>query len=572
MGDSVCTRKLKLHKALLIGLGLLGVGYYLLIKPGHAHDSIYWVYRIGAMADEMKLHGMLGFPYRILSTSYEQYGYGAPLFYGDFFLIIPAVLVVIGLSPFMSLMIHSAVLWCVRIWIAYFSGKKFCDTCELDGNKGKELASVFALLYCSFPYMLEVMIRRGSIGETTASMFLPLFVAYLWRLMNLSKEKIAFYDVFGLSIGIFGIVISHVITTYLLVLGTVLFIICNIRKLLCEKWRIKKLAESVGIAIGLLAYWLFSFVEQFVLGYLPEIEDKFVKNGLSVKKWFVPSEAEFAYHKLVLKDTNMHDWYPSMFFYILIIATAVWWLYRKNYHKSVRNSLLVTWIITVTISCKPFLYLLRNVIGMVQFPWRLMSFVSLLLAFILTYEWNSVSAVGKSAKQVKRIVVVAYVISAVLSAGINMVNEVVTPWKLPYSAETHYREELYIPVGADTSTSVMRGETILCSDENAMIDFDRKKDGSIEINYSGKARNAILELPLFYYKGYNAVGQDGEQYQVSMSKNGLVQVEMKEIVNDFITVNYNGTVTQFIGCMVSILSIVLVAINFWRVLKERDER
>ena len=53
------------------------------------HDLWYHIYRIGTMAEELGKNPWQ-LPIRMLSESYNGYGYGAALYYGDLFLYIPS--------------------------------------------------------------------------------------------------------------------------------------------------------------------------------------------------------------------------------------------------------------------------------------------------------------------------------------------------------------------------------------------------------------------------------------------------------------------------------------------------
>lgn len=86
--------------------------YIVVVRPGNMHDASYWLYRIGALADEMSIKGLLhALPPRILSVTFNGYGYGAPLFYCDVFLWVPALLVLLGMSEMTSFVLLCAVIW-----------------------------------------------------------------------------------------------------------------------------------------------------------------------------------------------------------------------------------------------------------------------------------------------------------------------------------------------------------------------------------------------------------------------------------------------------------------------------
>jgi hypothetical protein len=121
-------------------------------------------------------------------------------------------------------------------------------------------------------------------------------------------------------------------------------------------------------------------------------------------------------------------------------------------------------------------------------------------------------------------------------------------------------DNLYLPEGVSLSLYEERGDVIKCNHED--VDFDFYRDGGkIIINVNNNPYDdTILELPLYYYKGYCAVGDC--EYEVSESEDKLVEIRIEKDREDTIEVWYKGTVIQKISDLISVMTIVVTALYY----------
>jgi uncharacterized membrane protein len=118
------------------------------------HDINFHLTRIKGLSDELS---MGHFPARIYSTVFFQYGYAAPLFYGDWLMYFPALLVLAGVDVFTAYKIFIGTVWILAALSMYFSGKViFAD------NKA---ACVASLLYSLSTYIGTDALIRHANGE-----------------------------------------------------------------------------------------------------------------------------------------------------------------------------------------------------------------------------------------------------------------------------------------------------------------------------------------------------------------------------------------------------------------------
>ena len=143
-------------KLVVYGVMFLCCVLFMMVLP-LGQDLHFHLYRVGAMAEELERTSFV-VPIRILSASYNNYGYGAPLFYGDLLLYIPAVLVTLGMDA-----VTAYKLLMVGIFLLAFAA---------------------AVLYVFSPYFLLVLCVRMAIGEACACIFLPFVFCAFYDMLN----------------------------------------------------------------------------------------------------------------------------------------------------------------------------------------------------------------------------------------------------------------------------------------------------------------------------------------------------------------------------------------------------
>ena len=89
--------------------------------------------------------------------------------------------------------------------------------------KRAELALVAAIMYSMSLLRLVDLYQRGAVGEFTALIFLPLIVAGLWKIYAVPVDDKNYSRLWIMPvIGYFGVIESHVLSTEIFGLFTVL--------------------------------------------------------------------------------------------------------------------------------------------------------------------------------------------------------------------------------------------------------------------------------------------------------------------------------------------------------------
>lgn len=518
--------------------------YILVIRPGNMQDASYWVYRIGALAEEMRIKGLLhALPPRILSATFNGYGYGAPLFYCDVFLWLPAVSVLLGMSEFTSFTILCAVIWGARAAVAAFSAnlvlKQF-----LGGKNRYELSMLFAFAYSCFPYMIEVLLVRGAIGESIAGIFFPLIGAVLYTISHAVQKNPG--HMILLAFGLFGVVCSHTISIVVAAGCIVVFLFANWRLFWRERWRVTELVEAGLLAAGLSAFWLFPFIEQYFTQVLPEMEGWWWNNIVDLSDWFL----SYYYVK------SRQIWFPSTFGIPLAAWTILYFAQgRRHKNKQILFLLALSWMLCIFMTSHTAMKVVEPFLGFMQFSWRLLSIVALLLSIIIVYVFYHSTTKRRIAGAVSILYAACFLFSD--SAWFRLA--LVSDTEVAYGCNN--ADSLYIPQGGALYMYDVRGELVDANLTELQFEWERLPKAQLRLKYSNNTGNAVVQLPLYYYKGYEAYDMVNESSLfIEKGDAGLIWVHLDPYEAGEVMVSYAGTTIQKVSNGISIAAWILLVV------------
>lgn len=352
----------------------------------HGHDMNFHVYRIGSIADNLRQNGLGGFPYRIYMTSFYGRGYGAPLFYGDIFLYLPALLACIVKDAYLSYKIFvSAIppLAFIAMYGCVRSLHLFADS-----RANRDFAVLAAVFYVYSPGFMENLWIRAAVGEALAGIFLPVVFCMIYKITMGQDWK--FCHVLWLSVGISGLILSHVITTIIVAFFSVIFLALHVKRLCCEPVRVGGLLLGGLLALCLTAYWTLPFLEQYRLINLTDgslSPDFYASETVKWRYWLIPYEL---YGRLtdILNIESADQWGPSAIGYGAISMLYMICRYHRDIErKEILQYGIFAFVVLVLISIKPFNQwtCAKLPVNKIQFPWRLLVMIFFLIALTLSY-------------------------------------------------------------------------------------------------------------------------------------------------------------------------------------------
>lgn len=509
---------------------------FIIPNMSRGHDLAFHLSRISAIKDNLKLGIIGGFIY---PNYLGGYGYGNPLFYPDIFLYIPAFLSYLGLSVITSYKIFLLIISFVSVLSMYICVK------GISGNKRSAIIS--SVIYGFAAYRLVDMFTRAALGETLAFAFAPLVIYGIYEIVYGNPKKY-----YILTIGMSGLILSHLISTYLI--GILLVILCliNSKKFFNEKKRIGYLCIAAFITFLLTSFYLLPMLEQmldgkFLFNNLDETS-KLLERSLPIWSIFI----EFPYHTL------RELWIPTgigIGFLLLI------YYFIKNY-KLVSKFTKVCFVLSfVLLICSTNLFpwnLFKGILSPIQFPWRFYFLVVLLLSIGGGLLLNEIKIdLNKSFRNFFIIFLIPVLVIGVLNFFELNIKEV-------GNYEISFGE--YMPDTANKDYILNRGDVI--TSKNSFNHTFERNGLRLEIEFSDNKGENSLELPLLYYKGYQSI-VNGKLVDTYKTSNGLVGLDINNIESGTIDIYYRGTNIQIGSKIVSFLT--LISILLVTFIKKRGE-
>lgn len=332
----------------LLTIAFIRLGTIVLNSDGSFHfsrlEELYVDFRSGSAAF-------------IASHTFNSTGVGTFLFYPSI-LLYPWVVLRLVFSPVTAFYVWYGLMLFITMWIAYYSMWLF--------NKDRIRAVLFGILYSIFPYHVHLGVVHTVIGEFLAYTFIPLFFVGLYYCLT-NREKW-----YLLGIGWSLILYSHVISAYLTLLCSIIIsIIYMILDLKSVRKIIINLSKNSILVLLLASFILVPFVTDFInsgirspnsdiFGFLDSFQNIF---GLSI--------------------TNTATSNKSVGIFAIFTAVVGCYFVRKSKAKEKVAYGIGVFFLLCTSTIVPWgLFnntILGKVLGVIQFPYRLNTYVGFFL-------------------------------------------------------------------------------------------------------------------------------------------------------------------------------------------------
>lgn len=523
----------------IIALGLLSTIIIFLqsgIKKGD--DMYFHLSRILSIKDLMKMEAQ---SFKIYPNYFNGYGYANPLFYPDIFLYIPAVLNYIGINIIWSYKIFLLIISICSIFTMYIT---------INGiSKNKYASIIGSIMYAFSSYRLVDMFERAALGETIAFIFAPLVIYGIYEIIYGNYKK--FYI---LTIGMSGLILSHMLSSVMLAVVLMIICIINIKKFIADKKRILYLIVAAIITILLTSYFIFPMLEQMN-------SNNFLFNDMSKLNSYSLKERAVPFYLTILEIPNFRKgllnkiWMPSGIglIYFYMIYTYIRFKDKKDKFINISFIIGITAILLSTNIFPWHLKIVESMLSVIQFPWRFYLIATLFItiggSILLSKKYTKAKEQIKTIKNIFLLSLISIISMTVISFLPPIVKKV-------ESYDASYGE--YIPQLVNQSEIATRGQKVLSDNE---INLKYSKNNSItNIEFSeNKSDQTILELPLIYYKGYYATinNQEASMFQ---TKSGLVGIELGDTQEGTIKCYYKGTKITKITKYISIIAVIIFSL------------
>ena len=535
----------------LLVLTFVIAGLPLLVSPLRwGHDAAFHMNRLCRLADE---YAAGNYAARIYHSEFGGIGYATGMFYGNTILVLPALLIRLGLSPALAYKLMLTGLAMLTALSMYF--------CAVTILKNRRAAFLAASVYVFSGYFATDLYARAAVGEVTAFACVPLAFTGLWSILDDDGSHALCLPV-GLTLALFG----HVLGAVMLVGVMGLYFLVRIRRVIAEPKRFFTILKCAGLFFLLSAVFMLPMLEQL-------LSDRFIAttgiNNIyfgSLKSRALPWWALFTgCNEYWTMDKHLwHDWLPAgAGIVLLIVAAAVLLRRRKNRDAAPAVRWLALSAFVLFMCSKLFPWdLLQPVLGILQFPWRLMLFVMFFLAL---------SAGTYFALRQDRRFFALVLAAALVTFGLNLwaMDLPTREAEVPDAERVEqWQEDVgmaeYLPeLSADPSHNyrddIQDAEQVFTASPGVTVTDETFGSGTADFSFRAdrSGGEGWIEVPLLMYKGYRAelTAPDGTTQRLAIEKSpdnmSLIRVQLDGSTEGQIHVYYQGTPVQALSTLLS---------------------
>lgn len=534
-----------------IFIALFGMFPYLNDIVPFSHDLGYHLNRINEIANGLNIKKI---PVLIHAGLIENLGYGNGLFYPQLFIYIPAILV----SKFGLLVIPAYKVFLVLITFFTFMTMYI----SVKGIfKNKYIAWISSLLYVFSLYRLTDIYVRGAVGELLAFVFNPLILYGFYNVIFDDGKKW-----WVIVIGISGLVYSHLLSVLIMAIFFIMICLLNVDKIFKNKKVFLNLLKAAIITAFITIGYFGPMIEQ-------KCDDVFNVDGRSI--YSCEEVQGFASSLGMAFSSKMHGGFatnsgidektmPEGAGIILLIMTGLF-VFRKGItFKENRFEIEIfgLGILFYFATTKLFIWNWFSLLNVIQFPFRFNLVATLCFSLIGAKSFYELLSEDK-----RKDFVLIFTIFYLVYAGytLDSVELDFTGWNGNYDVLTSTFDRQvgtaeYLPDG----TYIYDLDLYNIHNKDVKLEYNQV-GSTITFEYTDTENPLEINMPLVYYKGYNAyiVDKEGNKKDLIAEKyivNAHVLVKSDEKLTGTITVEYKLTLVQKISYVIATSSFILFVI------------
>ncbi|MDH6310387.1 hypothetical protein M2451_003274 [Dysgonomonas sp. PFB1-18] len=537
----------------LFTLSLFMVCWFAPVSEYGGHDYFFNFRRFNVLMEALQAGK---YPIYLDFNAMEGYGYFTKAFYPDLMLLpFAAIGLLIGPVAAYNVMIFTLTFLCGLFM--YHAVKTVFDN--------RMMASFSAILYTFSAYHLFDWYNRGALGESISFTFLPLIFLGLYHIIAGDSRKW-----YLLAIGYTLLLYTHLLSSFLTFITLAIVVLVCYKPLIKEPKRIGYLLLATAVTVLLTASYILPMFEQmasntFNYSHAVNITGQ---TKLSIKEmgWGMLSGVFNQW------GSNMSGTGP------LLIILVILRLFIREKSSLIRIADICALIGIAYMIVMSFIFPWgRLPLGFIQFPWRLYEFVIFFFAIAGAYYLMLILKSRKQQLAAGAVIVFFAVITIVVtnnsyiywqSQAKTAVPELFTG--IPSVDNEYYlggRE--YMPASVPSYRLIHeRGDSIKAQPATVAISNLVKSEGITRFDVIVDSP-AALELPLLYYKGYNAT-LNGKNIPIGQSDWGLLTVPTDE--SGKIEVYYRGTMVQKISWYITLLSALAFCIYIFVSRKKKEPK
>ena len=328
------------------------------LLPEHnliGHDVLFHLNRIEGIKEGL-FSGQ--FPVRLNAVQLGGYGMPTDIFYPSIFLYFPAILRIFGvplLASWKAFLVMVNLLTMISSWWAFSKYLRSVRT-----------GAIATLFYLVVLYRLVDMYARAAVGEMLAMAFLPAMLLSFWMML---RRNTSYWPAVVLFMT--GILQSHIITGLVTIFAAALLATASLSHLLFARGGILK----ATFMTFLLNLWFYAPLLYFHT-HMDYVMKHIVHGSISD----------------AIRPLHSMDFYLGSTMFFLLLFTIFFQLFRRRMRATKEFwilSGLAFGVMGVTVFPAPWEWL-GNVVGVLQYPFRLAVFPAMLIPLVLAIAFSKV--------------------------------------------------------------------------------------------------------------------------------------------------------------------------------------
>ena len=509
-------------------------------------DALFHVVRLFELVSGMRSGS---FPVRIGGYTNHGFGLVTPAYYGSLFLYIPAWMVLAGTTVQYAMNVFLILMNVGTTAAMYVCAKRIF--------KEEPLAIIASVLYTLAPYRLTDVYVRSAIGEALAMMLLPVVALAFYEVLFGDREQ---WPLLALSAA--AVFRSHSLSTMFFAGTCLILFLIFIRRVIREK----RFASIMKAAVSCILLCAFAFGPLLSFG-----QDGINTENMLYAVWVNALEpGELLMNTMgglnpippVFGIPPKADWRPLEIGLPLVLASLcalLYWCGKPRKDEKDHAAMLLfalgagfAWMSTTFFPWRTLQNLLGDLIGYIQFPWRILMMADFFLALAGAYGLSRMEGLSGNT-------LLAGVLGLCMMTATPMISACMR--ELPVYEHSMLDEERayvfdYVMEGSTPYDTIKTGVQISGDGEVSEV----VKGGTMMTAEVDCRTDCEVSLPLYGYTGYEA-DIDGTAAEVGKDTQNHLMVKLPAGTAGQLTVRFAGKTSWRVLDLASLFTLTALLVR-----------
>lgn len=514
------------------------------------HDTIFHVTNITKLSETISFDNIFGS--NIITYEFNKFGYGVWLFYPKLPHLTAAYLYLFLKDIYLSMKIVYFITTIMSGIFTFFLSKKIFND--------KKIALLSSIIYVTVPYHICEIYIRDAFAENFMFLVLPLIFLGLYNLKEDNYIKFYICFILGYIIGIN----SHLGSMFFYTIFIGLFILYY-RKDFFAKKRFIALLKSSLIVTGFCLPFLGPLLEHKIFGNYRVFTAVF--SSLEEVKIFSLNYKDLFLQKAL--DDGILPYFNIITLVLFCFSLCSFIFNKDKEYRKDKKICLFFIILLINVMCSKVIWdYLPSLFISIQFPWRLLVFMSLFVSLFSPLILLNKRISVKFKNAIICILVVLISLEGVSNISYDGNYEIsVIDARSSIKSMGYQREYFPVMTAEDIYIFHYDGynykvkDYIFRTSENVMVEIIDDKFPNMKINITNVNEESFIEFPRIFYFGYELLDNNGNSVELHANDYGMIEAIVS---NDGIyTLKYVKSkihrISEFI-CVLTFLTMICVLV------------